>query len=246
MTLVLPNLPAVEKQDPKLGELLQKLQAYVNRILIPTVPQPATTVPLVDSGSGAVGGSLLYARQDHVHPAASGGGGFPSVAGGKWLGYSTYGSQTGINNTGVTDVIVVVPFSLPAAATFSRIVVDVSGNDTAAGHKYDVGIYDKNGKLLANLGAITWTPVGAFDAPFLQGAVTFPPGEYFLAFTGTNGGAGATIGSIQVNQAAGLSFNYTTASTSSGGVLPSTIALVESAATSGFGNPPLQPVMILY
>lgn len=29
---------------------------------------PATATPLVDSGSGAVGTSLLYARQDHVHP----------------------------------------------------------------------------------------------------------------------------------------------------------------------------------
>lgn len=33
---------------------------------------PATAVPLVDSGSGAVGTSALYARQDHVHPITTG------------------------------------------------------------------------------------------------------------------------------------------------------------------------------
>src|SRR5215472_18682176 len=32
-----------------------------------TVPGPATAVPIMD-GVGAVGTSLLYARQDHVHP----------------------------------------------------------------------------------------------------------------------------------------------------------------------------------
>ena len=33
------------------------------------VPEPATATPLVDSGSGAVGSSDKYAREDHVHPA---------------------------------------------------------------------------------------------------------------------------------------------------------------------------------
>jgi hypothetical protein len=34
---------------------------------------PSSTTPLVESGSGAVGTSLNYARADHVHPAAAGG-----------------------------------------------------------------------------------------------------------------------------------------------------------------------------
>ncbi|MDA9539224.1 hypothetical protein ACM41_24290 [Bradyrhizobium sp. CCBAU 21362] len=37
-------------------------------------PSPATVVPLVESGAGAVGISLKYAREDHVHPALGGGG----------------------------------------------------------------------------------------------------------------------------------------------------------------------------
>ncbi|MET3308116.1 hypothetical protein [Bradyrhizobium diazoefficiens] len=36
---------------------------------------PATAIPLVESGAGAVGVSTKYAREDHVHPAFGGGGG---------------------------------------------------------------------------------------------------------------------------------------------------------------------------
>jgi hypothetical protein len=37
-----------------------------------TIP-PATAIPLVESGAGAVGTATKYAREDHVHPAAGGG-----------------------------------------------------------------------------------------------------------------------------------------------------------------------------
>ena len=36
---------------------------------------PATALPLVESGSGAIGTSVKYAREDHVHPLGPGGGG---------------------------------------------------------------------------------------------------------------------------------------------------------------------------
>jgi hypothetical protein len=36
-------------------------------------PLPATATPLIESGLGAVGTSLKYAREDHVHPALAGG-----------------------------------------------------------------------------------------------------------------------------------------------------------------------------
>lgn len=35
---------------------------------------PATVTPLIESGVGAVGTSVKYAREDHIHPLASGGG----------------------------------------------------------------------------------------------------------------------------------------------------------------------------
>lgn len=41
---------------------------------------PSVALPLVESGAGAVGTSLSYAREDHVHPAFGGGGGTPSNA----------------------------------------------------------------------------------------------------------------------------------------------------------------------
>lgn len=40
-----------------------------------TSVSPSSSTPLADSGSGAVGTSLDYARADHVHPATGGGGG---------------------------------------------------------------------------------------------------------------------------------------------------------------------------
>ena len=36
---------------------------------------PASAIPLIESGTGAVGVSTKYAREDHVHPLAAGGGG---------------------------------------------------------------------------------------------------------------------------------------------------------------------------
>ena len=41
---------------------------------------PATAVPLIESGTGLVGTSAKYAREDHVHPAASSGGGGTAVS----------------------------------------------------------------------------------------------------------------------------------------------------------------------
>jgi hypothetical protein len=39
------------------------------------VRAPATALPLVESGAGAVGTSVKFAREDHVHPLGPGGGG---------------------------------------------------------------------------------------------------------------------------------------------------------------------------
>jgi hypothetical protein len=34
----------------------------------PIFPQPSNIIPAMDSGSGAVGSSLAYSREDHIHP----------------------------------------------------------------------------------------------------------------------------------------------------------------------------------
>lgn len=51
----------------------EALSASAARSRIAVVPSDAT--PLVESGGGAAGSSADYARADHVHPAAGGGGG---------------------------------------------------------------------------------------------------------------------------------------------------------------------------
>src|SRR6266478_6649798 len=43
----------------------------VNTNISPAIPSPAFTTPLIESGAGAIGVSLFYARQDHVHPAVA-------------------------------------------------------------------------------------------------------------------------------------------------------------------------------
>jgi hypothetical protein len=62
------------------GDPVAPLQAtpkqYVDNKVgsVPAPPVPATIVPIVE-GVGAIGTSLKYAREDHVHPAGAGGGG---------------------------------------------------------------------------------------------------------------------------------------------------------------------------
>lgn len=67
--------------------LWEQTQNTYRRISVPDLQAqigggaaPATAVPLIESGAGAVGISLKYAREDHVHPALGGGGGTPSDA----------------------------------------------------------------------------------------------------------------------------------------------------------------------
>jgi hypothetical protein len=63
-------------------------------------PAPATTVPLIESGAGAVGVSLNYARADHVHPAFGGGGaGREKLTGARTYFVSATGSDS---NDGLT------------------------------------------------------------------------------------------------------------------------------------------------
>ena len=67
--------------------LVTAADAAAQRTALAVVPSSAT--PLVESGAGAVGTSADYARADHVHPAAGGGGGtWLSLYGGSalWMG----------------------------------------------------------------------------------------------------------------------------------------------------------------
>jgi hypothetical protein len=64
--------PATADNDTSIATTaFVKSQGYASSA---SVPVPATAVPVIESGTGAVGTSVKYAREDHVHPIASGGG----------------------------------------------------------------------------------------------------------------------------------------------------------------------------
>ena len=56
---------------------------------------PATNTPLIESGSGAVGTSAKYAREDHVHPASGGAGNVTGPASAAANNIATYNGVTG-------------------------------------------------------------------------------------------------------------------------------------------------------
>lgn len=62
---------------------------------------PATAVPLVESGSGTVGTSVKYAREDHVHPTGGGGGGTSVTISDTPPGSPTAGSMWWESDTGI-------------------------------------------------------------------------------------------------------------------------------------------------
>lgn len=93
MVLKVPPPPPLAQKDQPLNRWLIELTAILNGqgqvvttaitqplgtnnntiattafVLQNTASAPSTSVPLVDSGTGAVGASLNYARADHVHP----------------------------------------------------------------------------------------------------------------------------------------------------------------------------------
>jgi hypothetical protein len=102
-------------------------------------PSPATVIPLADSGTGAVGVSLKYARQDHVHPA-SGGGVVPGTL-------------------AISSVLQAVPLAvnLSTEGTFDWMYLggyvgaSLSGNLPEAGLQFKSHWKLKNGRLLHNL-----------------------------------------------------------------------------------------------
>ncbi|HEY8097248.1 MAG TPA: pyocin knob domain-containing protein, partial [Methylobacter sp.] len=79
MDAITPNLglikPEVGASDDTWGEKTNlNWDTLDSAISNPTnIPLPATHTPIVESGSGDVGTSLLYAREDHVHPLGPGG-----------------------------------------------------------------------------------------------------------------------------------------------------------------------------
>jgi len=123
-----------------------------------------------------------------------------------------------------TNAVNVIPFLVPVQLQFSKLTIDIGTADSTGGDLYDVGIYSMSGALECNWGATPFTATGPTDGSCAQGTVTLAPGNYVFAFTGN-----ATAAKIYPGNAYNTGFEVlssaTSSSTSSGGALPSTIAV---------------------
>ncbi|MGA8269763.1 MAG: glycosyl hydrolase family 28-related protein [Candidatus Acidiferrales bacterium] len=168
-------------------------------------------------GSGGGGGSLTF----YAPP--------PNIAGSVQFAPST------------TNAINVIPFLVPVQLQFSKLTIDIGTADSTGGDLYDVGIYSLSGALQCNWGATAFTATGPTDGTCAQGTVTLAPGNYIFAFTGN-----ATTAKIYPGNAYNSGFEIlsgaTSSTSSSGGALPSTIAVPSvcpacGATTTTFASP---------
>lgn len=136
-----------------------------------------------------------------------------------WGGLSsgvTVGALSSANKIQVTG------FLLPYSVSFTKMNISIiSSNGTDLN---DIGIYDTSGNLKAHIGATVFSSTNNQDFSVLNSPVTLIPGIYFVAFTSNNT-------NVTVAKAGGVSQNQLTtpfaaaesATSSSGGVLPSSI-----------------------
>ena len=101
----------------------------------PSIPEPATATPVQSGASGAVGSSLLYARQDHRHQGDGGGGGTATLnyvqlldwtpaapvvaqtAGGNDMGFTEMPAAAAFTATPNADDFILIQFSISNSAT---------------------------------------------------------------------------------------------------------------------------------
>ncbi len=214
----------------------------------PTIISPATVAPLMDS-SAAVGTSLLYARQDHVHPSdtslapkAS-----PTFTGTVVIPALTLSSITGsaqcihVNTSGVVSGTAADCFSNPMT-TVGDIIV---GGSAGAPTRIALGA---NGTFLGVSGGVMgyYTPAGT-------GTVTHTPGALTaLKCVIGNGSADITVDPSCATDGAG---NLTTTSVTTNGtgvasqvnLIPSgtSPATVTGAASLGVPNTVTTPGVYL-
>ena len=110
-------------------------------------------------------------------------------------------------------------FYLPCALTFSKITVYVGTTDAV--NDYDIGIYNRAGTLLANIGPQSIPSGGVQTFSFVQGAQTISPGLYLFAWTGNAG----TL-QLQSNGNSNTWYVNSNAGSSTGGTLPASIGLL--------------------
>jgi|SRR5580692_1862950 hypothetical protein len=155
--------------------------------------------------------------------------------------YSVPGSSVNVNLNAAND-IAIYPFHIPYLQQVSAIALRIW--DADATHNSDIGIYDADGNLIANIGAQTIPTGSSLSFDIVQGTVVLGPGLYFLAFTSEATDLGLVVANnVGVDGTGEYVRILETNTTSSGGTLPSTITISQNinagATLMHQGNPPL-------
>jgi hypothetical protein len=148
----------------------------------------------------------------------------------RWANTSSSQAYYGANVVGGWSIDVPFPIEFSKIA-FSVITADTNGSD-----KYDFGIYDLNGNLVANVGAQAFISTGLYDLTVTQGTVALEEGKYIFAATGTAGTLAIafydpTDGSADANELSALNVTNSGGGSSTGGALPSLLGVVPSFGT---------------
>jgi trimeric autotransporter adhesin len=152
--------------------------------------------------------------------------------------FATGSQHTGASQAATTNVTKLWGFLLPYGVITTKVTYDVTTADNSA-NKYDVGIFDNSGNLMANIGSTagtTFAPAKAFKTlAWKQGSISLSAGRYYLAFT-TN--CSSTCAKLGANNAYVSFAINASAGTSSGGALPSTVTPPADTWNTG-GQPTL-------
>jgi hypothetical protein len=205
---------------------------------------PATAVPLIESGAGAVGVSTKYAREDHVHPALGGSGASISLPTGRLsLASATpYMSANQLNKgtvyyTGLSSLPGLVPDAiwLPSFNGTATAMINIGGEKSLAldsnaahtgyhqaGSLFDVFWDDANARLCTGpawTNNTTRSAALAIKNGFLVNAASMV--SKFDATAGTFAVAanrGLFLGTIYCNAAASVTWQPRPAGVAGGGV----------------------------
>jgi hypothetical protein len=135
--------------------------------LTANLPAPATVAPLMD-GVAAVGASLLYARQDHVHASDTS---RLALTGGTVTGATTFSGGLTVSTAASTINNAVIGATTPAAGTFTQVNVNTTagpniraGTGAATGTQPAGSIWIRTdgsagARIYVSAGAGTWAPI---------------------------------------------------------------------------------------
>lgn len=180
--------------------------------------------------SGTSASASTFWRGDGTWAAAGG----AAVSGG-FVSYMASGTNT--PTLGGSNAIVLAPFTIPYSITVSNLGWANGSNDNT--NLWDFGIYNLSGTRQCHTGALHLLNSAGNSQNAALGSTTLAAGAYLYAVT--HNAAGGLASPFFGSQANALVY-YSTATTSSGGVLPASITVATSLTTGSA----LTPTILLY